>query len=339
MDQQMELETIRFQNDEIVILKHDGKNLVGLKSAVENLGLNWEAQRRKVLSNPVLEKGTLHTVFPSQGGAQKTLLMEFKFFLLYLGGINSAKVKAEIKPKLESYQLELPDVLEAHFFGMLEQRKDQAKELKTIYDLPKEQRELYTETFRILQTWWKLSIGAAVKQRVAPENVIQFAINYMQSVTNMDLDIGEFLVAKNCRLLIDPDGNPQLKPVRGETSTLVWAETDYGWVRSIILDKPRYDCSVYWVAEDVCQLFGGTIAEYWSNVQQKVKHWNSCPVVNAVISSDRYLFNLKNFSKVVNENGLRRLVEKSEYERSKEIPELLLDATQAAKLKVLEKAA
>lgn len=218
-----------------------------------------------------------------------------------------------------------------------EYHSNQTKSLKTIADLDNLELQAYQEVFGVLYQWWKSSLKHARQLRVAPENVVQFAINYMESATGMDLDIGQFLVTKNCPLLIDPDGKPQLQPIRGERSTLVWAETPYGWVRSLILDSPKSHCSIYWVAEDVCQLLGGTLAENWGLAKKKIKRFEDAPTVNRIAGFvDRYKFELKDSLRVINERGLKTLAEKAEYERSNQIPTLLLEATKAAHQKYLE---
>lgn len=122
-DDSVQLEKIRFQNEDIVLLEHEGRRLVGLKSAVENLGLNWKRQHKTITADPVLQKGIASIGYTSKGGVQKTLFIEFKFFLLYLGKINSKKVKEEIRPKLEAYQVELAEMIENHFFRKFEQTR------------------------------------------------------------------------------------------------------------------------------------------------------------------------------------------------------------------------
>ena len=110
-----DLQIVKFYQDELVVLEHEGKKLVALKPIVENLGLDWDGQRKRVNRDPVLSKGAVIMTAPSKGGLQDTLFLELGLLTLYLAKINASRVNKQLRPKLILYQTEVAEVLLKYF--------------------------------------------------------------------------------------------------------------------------------------------------------------------------------------------------------------------------------
>lgn len=81
-----------------------------MKPIVENMGLAWQTQARKLTDNKE-RWGIIIMVIPSNGGEQEMLCLPVRKLPAYLASINPNKVRAELRPKIELYQAESDDAL------------------------------------------------------------------------------------------------------------------------------------------------------------------------------------------------------------------------------------
>ncbi|MCO6517234.1 MAG: ORF6C domain-containing protein, partial [Snodgrassella sp.] len=88
----------------------------------ENIGLDWEAQRLRIKRHHVLSKGAFMIKVPSKGGIQQYLCLPISMINGWLFGIETSRVKPEIRATLEQYQLECFDVLYNHFMPKVAQQ-------------------------------------------------------------------------------------------------------------------------------------------------------------------------------------------------------------------------
>lgn len=111
----MNIQSIQFHNQEIQVLQHEGKPYVAMKSIVENIGLDWASQYRRIKNHAVLAQGVVMMTIPSKGGDQQFLSLPLGMLNGWLFGIEINRVKPEIRETLYLYQLECYDVLYNHF--------------------------------------------------------------------------------------------------------------------------------------------------------------------------------------------------------------------------------
>ena len=117
-----QLETIQFHNQFLVVLNHENKPYIAMKPVCENIGLDWEAQRQRIKRHHVLSKGAFMIKVPSKGGEQQYLCLPISMLNGWLFGIDTNRVKPEIRATLEQYQLECFDVLYDHFMPKVAQQ-------------------------------------------------------------------------------------------------------------------------------------------------------------------------------------------------------------------------
>lgn len=112
----MRIESIQFYNQEIQVLNYEGRPYVAMKSIVENIGLAWNAQIERIRRNKILNSTSRMIRSVADDGKNRELLcLPLGYLNGWLAGIDLNRVKPEIKPILELYQLECYDVLYNHF--------------------------------------------------------------------------------------------------------------------------------------------------------------------------------------------------------------------------------
>lgn len=111
----MTIQTVQFHNQEIQVLNYEGKPYVAMKPIVENIGLDWASQYRRIKNHAVLTLGVVMMTIPSKGGGQEVLCLPLGMLNGWIFGIDTKRVKPEIRDVLRLYQLECYDVLYNHF--------------------------------------------------------------------------------------------------------------------------------------------------------------------------------------------------------------------------------
>ena len=116
------LETIQFHNQQLIVLNYQNKPYVAMKPVCENIGLNWAAQFKRIQRHHVLSQGVVMMTIPSKSGAQEYICLPISMINGWLFGIETSRVKPEIRATLEQYQLECFDVLYNHFMPKVAQQ-------------------------------------------------------------------------------------------------------------------------------------------------------------------------------------------------------------------------
>lgn len=106
---------VKFNNQQIPVYFVGDKPFVAMKPICENIGLQWEAQLKRIKRNHVLNQGMSIMDIPTNGGNQQIVCLPFSMLNGWLMGVDANKVKPEIKDTLTKYQLECYDVLYKHF--------------------------------------------------------------------------------------------------------------------------------------------------------------------------------------------------------------------------------
>ena len=112
----MNITSVKFHDQEIPVLSHEGKPYVAMKPICENIGLDWDAQRKRIRRNKILNaSAVMMTVEQKVGMKREFLCLSLGMLNGWLAGIDTNRVKPEIQPTLELYQMECYDVLYNHF--------------------------------------------------------------------------------------------------------------------------------------------------------------------------------------------------------------------------------
>lgn len=114
----VEQKTVMFYDDELIAVRaEDGQIYVSLRHLCESIGIARQPQVRRINDHHVLSKGyTGGTIMipPGKsggGGRQQAGVLRVDLVPLWLSGIDTKRVKEDVREKLEKYQEEVARVL------------------------------------------------------------------------------------------------------------------------------------------------------------------------------------------------------------------------------------
>lgn len=102
--------SVDFHNDTLALVEHNGQPFVAMKSVVENMGLDWGTQFRK-LNERYHSTIVMMTRVAEDGKNREMLCLPMRKITSWLYSINPKKVKPELHDKVIQYQEECDDVL------------------------------------------------------------------------------------------------------------------------------------------------------------------------------------------------------------------------------------
>jgi len=105
-----ELSPVSFHGDTIYCVTIENQPFTPAKPIVENMGLAWQTQARKLTDNKE-RWGITIMMIPSESGEQQTLCIPVRKLPAFLASINPRKVKIALREKIELYQREYDDAL------------------------------------------------------------------------------------------------------------------------------------------------------------------------------------------------------------------------------------
>lgn len=119
----IEQKEVDFYGDEITaVLTRTGDVYIPIRPICEHLGINWDAQRRRIQRDPVLNdvvEGVVVMTTPSSdgrgGGSQEMTCLPLKYLSGWLFGISANRVKLHLRESIIRYQRECYDVLHEAF--------------------------------------------------------------------------------------------------------------------------------------------------------------------------------------------------------------------------------
>ena len=97
-----------------VIAGPEGEHLVAMKPICEAIGLQWEAQLKRIKRHPVLSQGVSIMDTPSAGGEQEATCLPLDYLNGWLSGVDASRVRPEIRERLVQYQRECFAALAAY---------------------------------------------------------------------------------------------------------------------------------------------------------------------------------------------------------------------------------
>lgn len=104
-----------------ILMIENGQKLVPIKPICEALGVDEDAQRRKIYNDEILSSvAVLSTATGSDGKQYKMNCLPFRFIFGWLFTINPKNVSPEAREVVLSYKLECYEALFKHFTDMQE---------------------------------------------------------------------------------------------------------------------------------------------------------------------------------------------------------------------------
>lgn len=106
-------QTVTFYGDEILVVDEPGTRYVYLPLArmCENMGIDRSTQMQRIQAHEVLSTGLKTFLIETQGGVQEAVCLRLDLVPFWLAGINTRRVRAEVRERLLLYQRECAAVL------------------------------------------------------------------------------------------------------------------------------------------------------------------------------------------------------------------------------------
>lgn len=101
---------VRFHGDTVVMVEHNNQPLVAMKPVVENMGLNWQTQYRK-LNEKFGSVVVIMTTTAGDGKKYEMVCLPLRKLAAWLYSINPNKVADHLRDKVTRYQDECDDAL------------------------------------------------------------------------------------------------------------------------------------------------------------------------------------------------------------------------------------
>ena len=108
---QVKSQTIVFNNQKLITFEKDGIQYTAIKPICENIGIDWESQRQRIVRDDVLNStACMIKVVAEDGRVREMLSLPLQFLNGWLFGVDSKRVKSEqakeylLKYKMECYQ-------------------------------------------------------------------------------------------------------------------------------------------------------------------------------------------------------------------------------------------
>lgn len=121
-----QLQTIQFHNQSLVTFAQNGVRYTAMKPICDNIGLEWGSQYNRIKRDEVLAQGAVMISMPSQGGEQQTLCLPIQYLNGWLFGIDTKRVKPEIRETLITYKKECYQALHDYWHNKAEKAQPQA---------------------------------------------------------------------------------------------------------------------------------------------------------------------------------------------------------------------
>jgi hypothetical protein len=106
-----EQKTVLFYDDELTAVRADSDIYVSIPQMCGSLGLDTQAQRRRMERHEIMAEGMGVAKLATPGGQQDTYVLRVDLIPLWLSGVRVSAVRAELRPKLARFQREAAKVL------------------------------------------------------------------------------------------------------------------------------------------------------------------------------------------------------------------------------------
>ena len=101
------IQTINFNNQQLLTVKKDGIKYVAVKPICENLGLDWSSQKKRIERDNVLNSVmVIMTIVAEDGKNREMVCLPIDYINGFLFGIDTSRVSEEIRPLVLYYKRE-----------------------------------------------------------------------------------------------------------------------------------------------------------------------------------------------------------------------------------------
>lgn len=124
MANQISTQTISFNNQSLITVEQNGNHYVAMKPICENIGIDWRAQRQRIVRDEVLcSTVVIITTVAEDGKNREMLCLPIQYLNGWLFGIDINRCNPEIRDTLIKYKKECYQALHDYWFNGKAERK------------------------------------------------------------------------------------------------------------------------------------------------------------------------------------------------------------------------
>lgn len=124
MSNQISTQTISFNNQSLITVEQNGNHYVAMKPICENIGIDWRAQRQRIVRDEVLcSTVVIITTVAEDGKNREMLCLPIQYLNGWLFGIDINRCNPEIRDTLIKYKKECYQALHDYWFNGKAERK------------------------------------------------------------------------------------------------------------------------------------------------------------------------------------------------------------------------
>lgn len=185
--------TVEFHGTPLTVITSEvGQRFVAMRPICDAIGLQWEAQLKRIKRSEILSEGMSIMDTPSAGGVQKTVCLLLDYLNGWLFGIEVNRAKPEIRERLKAYQRECYQALHAYWneglavnpraFSVHADQTltaEQADDLRKMVETwaKKLSSDTKVQGKFIMQAWSKLKSHYKVSYRQIPQECLHEALS------------------------------------------------------------------------------------------------------------------------------------------------------------------
>ena len=124
MSNQISTQTISFNNQSLITVEQNSNHYVAMKPICENIGIDWRAQRQRIVRDEVLcSTVVIITTVAEDGKNREMLCLPIQYLNGWLFGIDINRCNPEIRDTLIKYKKECYQALHDYWFNGKAERK------------------------------------------------------------------------------------------------------------------------------------------------------------------------------------------------------------------------
>ena len=155
MSNQISTQTISFNNQSLITVEQNGNHYVAMKPICENIGIDWRAQRQRIVRDEVLcSTVVIITTVAEDEKNREMLCLPIQYLNGWLFGIDINRCNPEIRDTLIKYKKECYQALHDYWFNGKAERKttvDDRTGLRNAVNMLVSKKELiYSDAYHLI---------------------------------------------------------------------------------------------------------------------------------------------------------------------------------------------
>ena len=182
MANQISTQTISFNNQSLITVEQNGNHYVAMKPICENIGIDWRAQRQRIVRDEVLcSTVVIITTVAEDGKNREMLCLPIQYLNGWLFGIDINRCKPEIRDTLIKYKKECYQALHDYWFNGKAERKttvdDRTGLRNAVNMLVSKKGLIYSDAYNLVHQYMNVE-----RIEDIPADKLQSAVEYVHRI-------------------------------------------------------------------------------------------------------------------------------------------------------------